>query len=210
MSNDFAAIVSATMAALLLLLIAEFQAGVRGNAAVKRSLDAEYAHAIQASFFEFWTERPLAPDDKNRVERDLKRYQELRRTAQSHVYWQYLFLVAGVALVWAMARVLAWAPHEEAHLAKGGSVAKFALAATAFGFLVLVVGFLSRFLSAYEFAQLKAGIELADRYGIPDVADAQRLHRRWEEEMPDGPSLRGRLSLLTAHIDTVRALRRQP
>ncbi|MFJ5220862.1 hypothetical protein ACIP98_40140, partial [Streptomyces sp. NPDC088354] len=60
-SNDFAAIISATMAALLLLLIAEFQAGVRNNADVARFLADEYADAIKQSFLAFRSGTPLTP-----------------------------------------------------------------------------------------------------------------------------------------------------
>ncbi|MFE7070433.1 hypothetical protein ACFU96_10135 [Streptomyces sp. NPDC057620] len=208
MSNDFAAIIASVMAALLLLLIAEFQAGVRSNAAAARSLAEEYADVIKESFFEFCSGVPLAPDDKKRVERELGRYQELRRTAQRHVIWQYLFVGAGAALVYGLSRVIAWAPHAEADLTKGPDVANTALIVTAGSFLVLVAGFIARFANAYQFTKMRTGIRLANRFGIPDVADVQMLYRSWEEDRDDGPSLTGMLSLLTAHVDISRILRR--
>ncbi|MFJ5712745.1 hypothetical protein [Streptomyces sp. NPDC093105] len=200
MSNDFAAIISATMAALLLLLMAEFQAGVRSNAAVARALAEEYANAIQAAFFEFCSGTPLPPEDGKRVERELGRYQRLRRVARRHVAWQYGFFVAGCWLVLGLARVISWAPHEEKDLAKGTDTAVIALSATAIGFLLPVTGFVVRFLNAYQFSRLQIMTRLADRYGIPDEHDAWSLHLAWERYRDERPGLRGLLSLATAHI----------
>ncbi|MFD7631148.1 hypothetical protein ACFV7Q_34900 [Streptomyces sp. NPDC059851] len=207
MSNDFAAIVSATMAALLLLLIAEFQAGVRSNASVARSLAEEYADTIRASFFEFCSGTELPPEDKKRVERELERYQRLRRVAQRHVVWQYGFVVAGCWLVFGLARVITWAPHAEADLEKGTDVALTALSAIAIGFLLLVLGFVTRFLNAYQFSTLQEGIRLAERYGIPDENDVRSLYRAWEKSRNERPSLTGLLSLATAHLDITRIFR---
>ncbi|MFF7382923.1 hypothetical protein [Streptomyces griseoluteus] len=208
MSNDFAAIISATMAALLLLLIAEFQAGVRGNAATATALTEKYGDAIRDGFFEFWSGTPLPPRDKRRVERELARYRDLRRTSQRRVGWQYLFVLAGVALVYGLARVILWAPHSEKDLTQGACVAGTALTATAVGFVLLVAGFVARFVGAYRFRELQKGIELAELYGIPDARDALALHRRWETETGGAPSLRGLPALLTAHLDIDRVLGR--
>ncbi|TGN81701.1 hypothetical protein E5083_04130 [Streptomyces bauhiniae] len=208
MSNDFAAIISATMAALLLLLIAEFQAGVRSNAAMATALAEKYADAVRDSFFEFWSGTPLVPEDKRRVDRELARYRELRRTSQRRVIWQYLFVLAGVALVYGLVRVILWAPHPEKELTTGACVAGTALLATAGSFVLIVAGFIARFVGAYRFRELQKGIELAELYGIPDARDALALHRRWEAETGGAPSLRGLPALLTAHLDLDRILGR--
>ncbi|WP_405763830.1 hypothetical protein OG539_43560 [Actinacidiphila glaucinigra] len=208
MSNDFAAIISATMAALLLLLIAEFQAGVRSNAAVARSLAEEYADAIKQSFLAFRSGVPLAPDDEERVERELQRYQQLRRTNQRHVVWQFPFAVAGMALVYGLARVILWAPHGEDDLSRGSSVAMTALIVTGASFVVIAAGFTARFWSAYNFAKLQTSIRLANQYQIADISELQETYRRWEKSRSDRPPLRGVLSLLTARVDMDQFLHR--
>ncbi|GJF30367.1 hypothetical protein KNE206_30670 [Kitasatospora sp. NE20-6] len=207
MSNDFAAILSAVMAALLLLLIAEFQAGVRGNAEVARSLAEEYKDVIKESVLEFRSGTELPTTDHARVEAGVARYQALRRAAQRHVGWQYLLLMSGAGLAFGLGAVVVQMARDEKTRGDASGLTLFVLLITGASLVLVAAAFGLRFRHAYKFARLKWGYQLSDMYEISDVKAVLELQERWERSRPDGPVMHGLFSLASAHVDFRQMLR---
>ncbi|MGW1539744.1 hypothetical protein ACWCPM_05610 [Streptomyces sp. NPDC002309] len=211
MSHDFAAIISAVMAALLVLLIAEFQAGVRNNTAVARALSEEYAAPIKESFLAHYNGTPLPSADQARVDKELSKYQQLRRSSQVNVAWQLLFLIAVAALVVALCVVLFWAAHPAPatgnikQTTDGTWQAKTALWVTGSAFVILGVGFFMRYAAAYNFRRLQASIKLAKECSLTDSpSEVRRRYTEWEDTLSPRPLLSGPYAMSTAFIDPRR------
>jgi hypothetical protein len=185
MSMDYCAIITAVMAALLLLLIAEFQAGVRSNREIKRELDSQFEESIKKKIVAEHTNTPISATDLPAVSADLDRYRRLRESLTRHVVWLWIFTVLGAAMGVTLVLVLCWAgrakPSDEAQIPADSGLAIWSLAFTIVFMALLVLGFWMRHRASAHFRVLQARIDRARRFGIDDWEALARTYDRWDE-----------------------------
>ncbi|MER6977767.1 hypothetical protein [Streptomyces carpinensis] len=183
MSQDFAAISSATMAALLILVLTELQATANQVREAREALLTEYGAAIRASFDEFFSGTPLAPDQKKRVQRELKRWRNRAETHEANIYWRGFYALAAALCVAGLVVVLRWSALE--HPTKGYTTARFALVAMGWSATTLLAGWRARQQATANAHRQQELLKLSALLDVPDAQDAEHLYRLWARS-PDG------------------------
>ncbi|MFJ4895941.1 hypothetical protein ACIP5U_39060 [Streptomyces sp. NPDC088788] len=177
MTQDFAAISSATMAALLLLVLTELQATSTHFRSERQRLFAEYSSEIRASFDAYYSGTALTAEESRRVEHALKRFRIRHVSVVFGQAWRYAYALAGVVCATGLAAVLRWSAL--AHHPKGYTTALVALAVIAYSSLALTLGFAGRQIFQARTRTQEDLISLSDALGIPDVQHAKSMYEQW-------------------------------
>ncbi|KOV51440.1 hypothetical protein ADL00_40580 [Streptomyces sp. AS58] len=185
MSQDFAAISGATMAALLILVLTELQA--TSSEAHERSarLRTEYAAAIRASFDEFYSGTPMPADHKRRVERDLNRWQTRLISSVMGRFWRQAYGLAAVTLVAGLVVVLRWSAL--AHQPKGYHSASAVLLAIGYSSAALMLGLYARYKHRDLTRHHEQLIALSALLDVPDAQNAASMYRVWWHSVAGAP-----------------------
>ncbi|MEU8812557.1 hypothetical protein ACN6K5_002162 [Streptomyces violaceoruber] len=193
MSMDYCAIIGAAIAALIILLIAELLAGVRGNVESTKFLSERFAEPIKECVLAEHGTITLTEADKDRLKKQIDRYQKLHRLVARRLHWQAWFVAALLALVSALIIVLCWAasgkPADEGKIPENSNYALYTLVVTVASLLVLAIGYVARFKAAGELRKFQRSVERADAYGIADEAALNASYERWLRSL-DEPTLR--------------------
>ncbi|WP_158012997.1 hypothetical protein [Streptomyces sp. Root369] len=177
MTQDFAAISSATMAALLILVATELAASSSQLYVARQQLLIEYAPAIRASFDAFYSGTPLTPDQKKNVERELHRYRSRSYSHAFELYWRVGYGLAAFMCLAGLALVLRWSALTQHP--KGYTTATLTLVAIAVSALLLLAGFWSRQWFRARQRRYEGLLSLCAVLQVPDAQDAGRMMTQW-------------------------------
>ncbi|MFF4693276.1 hypothetical protein [Streptomyces sp. NPDC001307] len=177
MSQDFAAISSATMAALLILVLTELQASSNQVHELRTRLVDEHGAAIKASFDAFYSGNHLPPDQKRRVERQLRRFQTRQISTVFEQFWRVSYGLAAASCFAGLVVVLRWSAL--AHPSKGYVTALAALSAIGYSSVSLIMGYFIRQSLAGAARRQQRLIALSKLLDVPDAQDAARMFQMW-------------------------------
>ncbi|ASQ95662.1 hypothetical protein [Streptomyces sp. 11-1-2] len=179
MTQDFAAISSATLAALLILAFTELQSGLTVSRQLKDSLYAEYVNEIRSSLDEYYSETPIPEPEKMRVERELKHFRErMVRGARVELAWKFWYGIAMAYLALGLWQAIQWSAL--AKQSRGYDTAFTIVLSIASGGLQLGMGFLVRQLAIWRRRAIDFKVRLSKDLGIPDADHAQILYDGWQ------------------------------
>lgn len=185
MSMDYCAIIISVMAALLVLLVAEYQAGVRNNREVKKSLDHQFRESIKKKILAEYTGTPIPPADLPQVSVDLRDYWKLRKSQTRHTAWLWIFMALGVTMGTTIILVLGWAalakPSDNDKIPADSWLALSSLLVTVIFMILLVVGFGMRHRAARHFRVLHTRMERGREYGVDDWEALGATYERWDK-----------------------------
>jgi hypothetical protein len=184
MTQDFAAISSATMAALLILVATELAASSNQLYVVRRQLLIEYGPAIRASFDEFYSGTPLTPDQKRNVERELHRYRSRSYSHAFELYWRVGYGLAAFMCLAGLALVLRWSALTQHP--KGYTTATLTLVAIAGSTSLLLMGFWFRQVVRARQRRYEGLLSLCAVLQVPDAQDANRMMTQWMKAIDGG------------------------
>ncbi|MFI1839737.1 hypothetical protein [Streptomyces olivaceoviridis] len=194
MSQDFAAITSATMAALLILVVTELQATANQMHEVRTKLLTEHGTAIQASFDAFYSGTPLSPQQLKHVEREIHRFRSRSYSSAFDLFYRVHYSLAAFASLAGLAGVLRWSAL--AHPSKGYLTASGALAAIAYSALALFVGYCIRQSVRNKMRRQEWLLGLCELLGVPDARDVRFMWSQWLAAEHGGGFLRPDYSLM--------------
>ncbi|MER6434120.1 hypothetical protein ABT272_41550 [Streptomyces sp900105245] len=177
MSQDFAAISSATLAALLILALAELQATGNQINELRARLLAEHAAAIKVSFEEFYSSSALSADEKMHVERELHRWRTRQVSGIFASFWRAAYGLVVVTCVVGLILILRWSAL--ARHPKGYHTAFFALLAIGYSGAFLILGYYVRNLARQNTRLQEQAIALSGLLDVPNAGDAAKMFRIW-------------------------------
>ncbi|MEV5106479.1 hypothetical protein ACFQ7G_09325 [Streptomyces massasporeus] len=177
MTQDFAAISSATMAALLILVATELAASGSQLHVARQQLLIEYGPIIRASFDEFYSGRRLPADHKRDIERELHRYRSRSYSHAFELFWRMGYGLAALMCLAGLAMVLRWSAL--AHHPKGYTTAVCTLVAIAVSTLLLFVGFCWRQTIRARQRRYEGLLSLCAVLDVPDAQNAGRMMNQW-------------------------------
>ncbi|WP_330352097.1 hypothetical protein [Streptomyces chartreusis] len=177
MSQDFAAISAATMAALLILVATELAASANQQHAQRLQLLVEHGAAIRASFDEFFSGTPLPPKEKRGIERELHRFRTRRTSHDFEVLWRGGYGLAAFMCIGGLALVLRWSALAEQP--KGYHTATYTLVAIGGSGVLLFGGFCWRQMAQNRHRRIEWLLRTCVVLGVPDAQDARRMWLHW-------------------------------
>ncbi|MFH8419307.1 hypothetical protein [Streptomyces collinus] len=177
MTQDFAAISAATMAALLILVATELAASGNHLHVARQQLLIECGPAIRASFDAFYSGTLLPPDQKRKVERELHRYRSRSYSHASELFWRVGYGLAALMCLAGLALVLRWSALTQHP--KGYTTATCTLVAIAGSTLLLVAGFYWRQVVKARQRRYETLLSLCAVLEVPDAQDASRMMNQW-------------------------------
>ncbi|MEU4169998.1 hypothetical protein AB0F46_24345 [Streptomyces sp. NPDC026665] len=177
MSQDFAAISSAILAALLILTLTELQATSTQLHEWRTALLSEYSRELQASFDEYWSGSALTDSEKRRIARNLNRYRVRQTWMIWDGAWRSMYRLAATGCLVGLAVVVRWSAL--AKHPRGYTSALYILIVIGFAALALLYGFVARGMMQQAVQRHEYLIKWAKVLDVPDLKHMQSLRDPW-------------------------------
>ncbi|WP_329291353.1 hypothetical protein [Streptomyces pseudovenezuelae] len=177
MSQDFAAISSAILAALLILTLTELQATSTQLHEWRTTLVSAYSTDIQASFDEYWSGTALPDAEKRRVTRHINRYRVRQTWMVWDGAWRSMYRLAAAGCLIGLAVVVRWSAL--AKPTRGYTSALYVLLVIGFAALALLYGYFMRGVMQREVQRHEYLIKWSKVLDVPDLQHMQSLRDPW-------------------------------
>ncbi|MFI5530527.1 hypothetical protein ACIA8O_18495 [Kitasatospora sp. NPDC051853] len=184
MSNDFAAIICAVLAALLVVAALEAVNGFRDNRQRNEELLLEYAEPIRRTLLARSTGIPLPPAEQADVDKELQRFWIRKHSLQRIRMFAVLYMASSALLACGIAAAVRWAALKQP--TAGYATAQFCLVAAGLSTVMLVAGLALRLSVDRRYRRHRLQIELSRQLGEPNATLAHRQFLDWTLEAGDG------------------------
>ncbi|MFI8793646.1 hypothetical protein [Streptomyces sp. NPDC055105] len=178
MTQDYAAVISAALAALFLVGFAEFIGGLRVISEDADQIRALHAEEIKESVTAFKAGRKISGPQREQLDRKLLLYQRrLNKMQILHRVSRLITLLTLAYLGYALLDVLHWSA-----LAKPGprpDIARGSFLTTAFSTWLLIIAHALRMHVRHQFRSWERWVEIAKQWGIDDPDEAMRTAKEW-------------------------------
>ncbi|MFJ9099519.1 hypothetical protein ACIRJM_13670 [Streptomyces sp. NPDC102405] len=177
MSQDFAAISSAVLAALLILCLTELQSTSAQLHEWRMKLLDEYAADIRKGFDSYWSGQALTSAERRRVNRQLNRYRHRQNWQVWDGAWRSTYRLAAMGCAVGLATVVRWSAL--AKPTRGYTSATYIVLMITFASGGLLYGYVARRGMQQAVERHEYAIKWAKALDVPDLKNMEALRDPW-------------------------------